>query len=716
MSRTIRLALVMNGGISLAVWMAGVAKELDLAVRASQGQDDGIADADVPQFETWQALCAGLGDGVRVEIDIVAGTSAGGLNGTILATSHALGAALPDLKEMWRTSASLGPDTLLPRRTTSSSVLSGTFFATKVKEVLAGIRRSGPGASPSRITLFVTGTALGDHVRSYEDSFGQEFQAPDHRRVYRFRSQPPSQEANEFEKSFEALGLAARASAGFPVAFEPVEESPELLALARGPQDFRGWLIDGGVLDNAPFGPVLDEIVARPVDTDVSRYVVYVVPSNGGGPGPEAAPIPPEQGGSAPSWVKVLGSALSFPGEADFRDDLDDLTRIFATADAQRGAALLALRAALDVTADGIASTASTALRTGRDSLRDQYFALQPAYDQAAFTERIQGRTGNVVRLAPLLGTEPAPSGESDGPGLFGHAAAERMVRNMLADLRSRLRVDRASVDPGRGARGVSEALGRLVAQREAIEDAVVAAARTADGPAVGALVANALAEGAPARSSTLTAAIAAYAKAVGKPADVVTEAVVAVEIVTQALAPQVRSAPPPFSLLRLGPDNASPLAPSAARIGDKKLYGTRLGHFGAFGDDDSWRAWDWAWGRLDAAAQLGRALGIDPDGIRGLQQGIWDREGGGQDLEARTVEVGAMTDKDLRSKFSRSTVDGLLDGVATMLRTPQPGLTGAIGAVAPRIGAMVQSRPTLNPLWLVPGAVVRRRLRRLFR
>jgi predicted acylesterase/phospholipase RssA len=713
MSRTVRLALVMNGGISLAVWMGGVAKELDLAVRASQGRRDGLPEEDLPQFEKWRELCTAHG-GVTIEIDIVAGTSAGGLNGTLLATSYGLGAALPDLKQMWRTSASISPGALLPPATESSSILDGAFFATKVREVLGAIRDgSGAGAVSSPITLFVTGTALGNHLRSYEDSFQQGFRSPDHRRVYRFRSQPPSGEANEFEKSFEALGLAARASAGFPVAFAPVEESRELLALARGPQDFRGWLMDGGVLDNAPFGPVLEEIVTRPVDTDVHRIVVYVVPSDGGGSPAPVAPAPPTAAGPSPSWFTVLRSALSFPGEADFRDDLEELTRIFATADAQRGAALLALRAAVDST---VSNDVSDALRAGSTFLREQYAAQQPRYDQAAFVERIQGRTGKAIRLAPVLGADSEGSGPvPDELGAFGHSAAERMVRNMLADLRQRLEETGPSEELGDGAGGVSAALGALVQQREGLEDAVVVEAAAFDGPAIGDLVTRALARGAEARRDQLSSAIEAYARAVGASGAVATEAVMAVEIVTQALAPQVRSAPPPFQLLRLGPDNVSPLAPSAAGIGDQKLYGTRLGHFGAFGKEE-WRTWDWGWGRLDVAAQLGRALGLATDEIRDLQQGVWQVEGDGQDLEAATVKVGNFPEEELRRSFGSETVDGLLDSAARMLHSKQADLPELVATVAPKLGTTLRTRFSLSPLWLVPGITIRRKLRRFFR
>lgn len=690
MTRTVRLALVMNGGISLAVWMGGVAKELDLAMRASQGRDDGVADGDRAHYETWREVFAQ--EDVRIEIDIVAGTSAGGLNGAILATSHAFGAPLPNLKEMWRTSASITPGRLLPPATESSSVLNGGFFARKVVDVLAGIRGGRTDGAPFPITLFVTGTALGDHVRRFRDSFAQAFRSPDHRRVYRFRSQPPSNASSEFEDSFPALGLAARASAGFPVAFAPVRETPQLLRHALGQRDTPAWLIDGGVLDNAPFGPVLDEIVSRPVDTEVERIVVYVVPSDGGERAARHVhpPSPADDADSndrPPSWSTVLRSALSFPSEADFRDDLDDLTRIFATADARRTAARLALRSVVGADVDG---EARAALVNGAGTLRPLYFAQEPDYERAGFVERIQGRSGRAVRLEPLLPGQAAPAGAA-AVDEFGHAAAERMVRNLLADLRDRLAKD-SSAELGTAAGEVSRALGVLVEQREAIEDEVAAQAGNAESEELTKLLDDALLEHAAARNDAVASAVAAYAGAVGASGDVVREAVEAVEIVTQALAPQVRPAPPPFKLLRLGPDNSSPLAPNAVRYGQLKLYGTRLGHFGAFVEED-WRDWDWAWGRLDAAAQQGRALALDDDRIRVLQQGVWDVEGSGRDLDAETERVGKLEDQALRRAVGRATVDGLLDSASRMLGTPHAGQSELLTSVGAKAAAILSTR-----------------------
>src|SRR5690606_1403271 len=68
-SEELRLALVMNGGVSLAVWMGGVSYELDRFVGESH-----------PVYRRLLELTR-----TRARIDVISGTSAGGINGAALA-------------------------------------------------------------------------------------------------------------------------------------------------------------------------------------------------------------------------------------------------------------------------------------------------------------------------------------------------------------------------------------------------------------------------------------------------------------------------------------------------------------------------------------------------------------------------------------------------------------------------------------------------------
>src|SRR3954452_9952164 len=107
-TQELRLALVCYGGVSLAIWMHGVTKELFTLVRASEAY---TADQDAHPFPEgsservyWQLLKEReRADGLRkrVVIDIVAGTSAGGINGIVLAKALARGLDQEPVTRVW---------------------------------------------------------------------------------------------------------------------------------------------------------------------------------------------------------------------------------------------------------------------------------------------------------------------------------------------------------------------------------------------------------------------------------------------------------------------------------------------------------------------------------------------------------------------------------------------------------------------------------------
>jgi hypothetical protein len=90
--------------------------------------------------------------------------------------------------------------------------------------------------------------------------------------------------------------------------------------------------------------------------------------------------------------------------------------------------------------------------------------------------------------------------------------------------------------------------------------------------------------------------------------------AVLAVEVVERACAPIAPYTPVPrFRFHRFGLRTGSPfLGPETWQ---DKLFGLRLGHFGAF-LRKSWRAYDWMWGRLDGATHLTTML-FEPTTLR---------------------------------------------------------------------------------------------------
>ena len=86
--RELRLALGMRGGVSLAVWIGGACAEID-KLRAA-------ALADPPSPFWRQVLDASAYE--RVVVDVLAGASAGGLNGSLYAASIVYGFPLDDVR------------------------------------------------------------------------------------------------------------------------------------------------------------------------------------------------------------------------------------------------------------------------------------------------------------------------------------------------------------------------------------------------------------------------------------------------------------------------------------------------------------------------------------------------------------------------------------------------------------------------------------------
>ncbi|MFY7836951.1 MAG: patatin-like protein [Novosphingobium sp.] len=103
--KELRIALVCYGGISLAVYMHGVTKELWRATRASrafhcpEGPDPQGVEAVYLHLLEEIALTRDLR--LRLLPDIISGASAGGINGVFLAQAIATGQSLEPLTAMW---------------------------------------------------------------------------------------------------------------------------------------------------------------------------------------------------------------------------------------------------------------------------------------------------------------------------------------------------------------------------------------------------------------------------------------------------------------------------------------------------------------------------------------------------------------------------------------------------------------------------------------
>ncbi|MGD8327491.1 MAG: patatin-like protein [Sphingomonadales bacterium] len=117
--RELRLALVCYGGVSLAVYMHGVTKEILKLIRASRSlhahsdpvrraaagyaQGEGASHRELDSEYIYFDLLQDIGQFVnlRVVVDIVAGASAGGINGIMLARALAHDLSLDAQRNMW---------------------------------------------------------------------------------------------------------------------------------------------------------------------------------------------------------------------------------------------------------------------------------------------------------------------------------------------------------------------------------------------------------------------------------------------------------------------------------------------------------------------------------------------------------------------------------------------------------------------------------------
>jgi predicted acylesterase/phospholipase RssA len=94
-AREVRLGLVLNGGVSLAIWIGGVTKEIDAARRAFDPPTSDDANTAPLYREILTALKS------CVVVDVIAGASAGGINGVLLGAAIYNRKPLKDLRETW---------------------------------------------------------------------------------------------------------------------------------------------------------------------------------------------------------------------------------------------------------------------------------------------------------------------------------------------------------------------------------------------------------------------------------------------------------------------------------------------------------------------------------------------------------------------------------------------------------------------------------------
>ncbi|MFZ1479105.1 MAG: patatin-like protein [Sphingorhabdus sp.] len=102
--KELRLALICYGGVSLAVYMHGITREIWHLVRASRSYHEGTPTPGGSE-DIYRELIAEIetlsGVRLRVLTDIISGASAGGINGIFLSQAIVTGQSLEPLTDLW---------------------------------------------------------------------------------------------------------------------------------------------------------------------------------------------------------------------------------------------------------------------------------------------------------------------------------------------------------------------------------------------------------------------------------------------------------------------------------------------------------------------------------------------------------------------------------------------------------------------------------------
>lgn len=360
-TQEVRLATTMTGGVSLAVWMGGVAREMDLLRQASNRRRVGAAEPVIgpgdPNEWHIRLLYRRLLDLLDqvVEQDVLSGTSAGGINAALLAHARVHDGDLGRLRDMWLELGSLQDLLRDPSDPDVTSLLYGDRRMLKhlTEQIGDLVPRTVPSRAPST-TLYITTTLLTGESSRFTDDLGTVVQDNNQRALFTF-----TQDDLRRPEAGAALALAARSSASFPGAFEPsfvpydrgtkkVGEVP-----ARPPMHpycditRNHWAVDGGVLNNQPLDVLLQRVFQRPARRPVRRVLLFVVPSPGPSPDlEEAAPVddvdqPYDLLGGL---FKVVGAATSQSISASLREIVAHNDRVTARFDLRRRLAELATR------------------------------------------------------------------------------------------------------------------------------------------------------------------------------------------------------------------------------------------------------------------------------------------------------------------------------------------------------------------------------------
>jgi patatin-related protein len=403
--KELRLAVVIYGGASLAVYMHGVTKELLKLVRASKvlhemgphnaapggyadGPDQRSHDTEGVYFDVLRA--ANAQHQFRVVVDVVAGASAGAINGVMMAKALVDDAQLDAQTKGWLEDADIerleaenttrwrkwylypflrilslwlprdigrdvetrGKITRLVRSSWFRPPFSGErlchhFF--DALEAMAASRRDHSTLLPpgQRLDVYASITDLYGYPRTIRLHKGLVAREKEHAAFCRLSHRSGDDGAlcsDLADDNLPALVWAARASSSYAGAFPPFRHDEMIRVLAErqlawpGEEAFlrdnvrardgsparkhfdpaQRHFVDGGIVNNKPFGAALEALNDRAADRQVDRCLVYIEPD----PNIERIAQPDRNMG----YLSTVRAALSsIPRNQPILEDLNDI-------------------------------------------------------------------------------------------------------------------------------------------------------------------------------------------------------------------------------------------------------------------------------------------------------------------------------------------------------------------------------------------------------
>jgi patatin-related protein len=331
--RELRLCLVMYGGVSLAVYMNGVAREYFDLVRGR-----GV----------W-GIFKRLAD-VDAVVDVISGASAGGLNGLFLAYAICGHREFGTMVDLWRNRAGIEALLADPASPGLHSLLKSEYMENELKNafetmppVTAGRADELAVSESPDLDCFMAATNFYGQRVTVGDPTGSPIPTRTHRSTVHFKHRlgrkepfgapavpgvaaPSAAVAKERGTlSPPVLAKVARATSAFPAAFRPMELAGDDLhgRFATDDMDLSpgktAWYIDGGVLDNKPFTCALPMIYQRHADRPVDRMLFFVEPD----PESDDKVTPAEMRAAEPNFLETaLASLSSLPSYESILDEI----------------------------------------------------------------------------------------------------------------------------------------------------------------------------------------------------------------------------------------------------------------------------------------------------------------------------------------------------------------------------------------------------------